>query len=140
VRRKESYICGDTVPVNSQPDMADTTIYRSMQQAKSNGRKTFAVLIDPDGMNEHQVGRVVELGVEAGVDYFFVGGSLILDNRMDATLRCIQELCQIPTILFPGDAFQIHEQADALLFLSLISGRNPELLIGKHKASTGTKI
>jgi phosphoglycerol geranylgeranyltransferase len=51
---------------------------------------------------------------------------------MDATLRCIQELCQIPTILFPGDAFQIHEQADAILFLSLISGRNPELLIGKH--------
>lgn len=108
-------------------------VYKSLLEAKQLGEKRLAVLIDPDKMRLGNMRRVVENAVEAGVDYFFVGGSLVVNDMMDYCLDAIQEIsARIPTILFPGSPQQINSKADAILFLSLISGRNPDLLIGQH--------
>lgn len=107
-------------------------IYKSLQQAKENGEKKFVVLIDPDKVRLDNMQKVLEYAVEAKVDYFFIGGSLIVNNMLDQCLESIREQCNIPMILFPGNSFQLSYRADAILFLSLISGRNAELLIGNH--------
>jgi len=107
-------------------------IYESLQQAKNKGEKKFVVLIDPDKVRLDNMQKVLEMTVEAKVDYFFIGGSLIVNNMLDHCLESIREQCHIPMILFPGNSFQLSYRADAILFLSLISGRNAELLIGNH--------
>jgi len=98
-------------------------------------RKSFAVLIDPDKVNAAKTEELVQLGLEAKVDYFFVGGSLVTSTYMDECIQHIKASCNIPVILFPGSPSQVCKHADALLYLSLISGRNPELLIGQHVIS-----
>ena len=108
------------------------TLLDELRVAKAAGRKKFAVLIDPDKLRTRRLDEVVERSVAAGVDYFFIGGSLIVNNMLDQVLTGIKERCSIPLVLFPGNSFQLSYRADALLFLSLISGRNPELLIGNH--------
>jgi putative glycerol-1-phosphate prenyltransferase len=98
----------------------------------SSGQKMLAVLIDPDKVDLRKLDHLVSLAVLARVDFFFIGGSLIVNNQLDACLSSIKSACKIPLVLFPGDSYQLSYRADAILFLSLISGRNPELLIGKH--------
>ena len=110
-------------------------IYNSITERKRTGKKSFAVLIDPDKVNNNNMGQLIELAVAAKVDYFFVGGSLVISNYLDECLQLIKKSCSIPTILFPGSPSQVSKYADALLYLSLISGRNPELLIGQHVVS-----
>ncbi len=112
--------------------MTDATILNQLQLAKTQGRKKLAVLIDPDKVRLKNMQRLLELCVEVGVNYFFIGGSLIVNNMLDRVLQEIKERCRIPMILFPGNTFQLSYRADAILFLSLISGRNAELLIGNH--------
>lgn len=112
-----------SVPASILPDLV---------AAKAAGRKRLAVLVDPDKLRTTRLDEVVERSVAAGVDYFFIGGSLIVNNQLDAVLTGVKERCDIPLILFPGSSFQLSYRADGLLFLSLISGRNPELLIGNH--------
>jgi phosphoglycerol geranylgeranyltransferase len=75
------------------------------------------------------------LAVQAGVDYLLVGGSLVVSDHLDQVVQQIKAQCKIPVILFPGTPSQVTPYADALLYLSLISGRNPELLIGQHVVS-----
>jgi phosphoglycerol geranylgeranyltransferase len=104
-------------------------------ERKEAGRKSFAVLIDPDKVNAGQLDELVQLGNDAGVDYFFLGGSLVISNHLDDCVKHIKEQTKIPVILFPGSPSQLSKYADALLYLSLISGRNPELLIGQHVIS-----
>lgn len=111
--------------------MQDRRIYRLFESARK-GSKKLAVLIDPDKVKMPSLDHLVELSMLAKVDVFFIGGSLIVNNQLDACLTAIRQKCDIPLILFPGDSYQLSYRADALLFLSLISGRNPELLIGKH--------
>ncbi|MCB0665483.1 MAG: geranylgeranylglyceryl/heptaprenylglyceryl phosphate synthase [Saprospiraceae bacterium] len=108
------------------------TIYQNMLNAKANAEKRFAMLIDPDKVRLNHIDQIVQRAELAGVDYFFVGGSLIVNNGLDDCLSEIKKRCSIPLILFPGDSYQLSYRADAILFLSLISGRNAELLIGKH--------
>ena len=110
-------------------------IYQQLQEAKVQGEKKFVVLIDPDKVRLGNMDQVLENAVTAGVDYFFIGGSLIVNNMLDQCLQSIRDKCHIPTILFPGNSFQLSYRADAILFLSLISGRNAELLIGNHVIS-----
>lgn len=110
-------------------------IYRSLAEKKRSGQKSFAVLIDPDGVSSSSLQKLVELGQSARVDYFFVGGSLVLSNHLDEVISQIKASCTIPVVLFPGSPSQVSKYADALLYLSLISGRNPELLIGQHVVS-----
>lgn len=107
-------------------------LYTDILSAKSNNKKKFAVLLDPDRMRLKQLEQTLQLSIDAKVDYFFIGGSLIVSDMLDSTLERIKKESHIPLILFPGSSFQLSYKADALLFLSLISGRNPELLIGKH--------
>src|ERR1700754_4840590 len=110
-------------------------IYHSLMEKKKQGRKSFAVLIDPDKVNHSILDELVELSVSAKVDYLLVGGSLVISNHLDDCVQHIKKHCDIPVILFPGSPSQISKYADALLYLSLISGRNPELLIGQHVIS-----
>lgn len=101
-------------------------------QLKENGQKALSVLIDPDSLSKEILVEQIQLAKRNSVDFLFVGGSMITDDCLDETLEYIKSNCTIPTILFPGSLYQINKKADAILFLSLISGRNPELLIGKH--------
>ncbi|MES2430550.1 MAG: geranylgeranylglyceryl/heptaprenylglyceryl phosphate synthase [Bacteroidota bacterium] len=110
-------------------------IHNSLVERKRVGKKSFAVLIDPDKVDHNSMEQLIELSVVAKVDYFFVGGSLVISNYLDDCLQLIKRSCTIPTVLFPGSPSQISKYADALLYLSLISGRNPELLIGQHVVS-----
>lgn len=110
-------------------------LYSELQSAKARGEKKFAVLIDPDKLRLGTVEEIVDLAVSCKVDYFFIGGSLIVNNMLDEVIKMIKEKCSIPTILFPGNSYQLSFKADAILFLSLISGRNAELLIGQHVIS-----
>lgn len=110
-------------------------IYQSLTDRKRTGKKSFAVLIDPDKVNTENMDQLITLAVAAKVDYFLVGGSLVISNYLDECLQLIKAQCAIPTIIFPGSPSQISKYADALLYLSLISGRNPELLIGQHVIS-----
>ena len=106
------------------------SIYDKFVEAKKARQKKLAVLIDPDKMRLGNLDALIELSIRAKVDFFFIGGSLIVNNWLDECLASIKERCDIPLVLFPGDSFQLSYRADALLFLSLISGRNAELLIG----------
>jgi phosphoglycerol geranylgeranyltransferase len=110
-------------------------IYSSLCERKNAGKKSFAVLIDPDKVNDEKVQQLIELGIAAGIDYFLVGGSLVVSNYIDECVGLIKQHCSIPVILFPGSPNQISKKADALLYLSLISGRNADLLIGQHVVS-----
>ena len=110
-------------------------IYHSLTEKKLQGKKSFAVLIDPDKVNDDNLGQLVELAIASHVDYFFVGGSLVVSNYLDECVQLIKKSCSIPVVLFPGSPSQISKYADSLLYLSLISGRNPELLIGQHVVS-----
>ncbi|MGC8750030.1 geranylgeranylglyceryl/heptaprenylglyceryl phosphate synthase [Hydrotalea sp.] len=110
-------------------------LYHQLTEKKQAGKKSFAVLIDPDKVNETSIEALVQLSVQAKVDYFFVGGSLVISNHLDECIRQIKKACNIPIVLFPGSPSQVSRYADALLYLSLISGRNPELLIGQHVVS-----
>jgi putative glycerol-1-phosphate prenyltransferase len=110
-------------------------IYSSLCERKENGKKSFAVLIDPDKVNEEKLERLIRLSLAAKVDYFLVGGSLVISNYLDECVQFIKRNCAIPVLLFPGSSSQVSKYADALLYLSLISGRNPELLIGQHVVS-----
>ena len=110
-------------------------LYTQLVDQKKAGKKSFAVLIDPDKVDNAAIEQLVGLATDAKVDYFFVGGSLVISNHLDECIRQIKTSCNIPVILFPGSPSQVSRYADGLLYLSLISGRNPELLIGQHVLS-----
>jgi phosphoglycerol geranylgeranyltransferase len=110
-------------------------IYNGLVNNKKQGKKSFAVLIDPDKVNKSVLDELIELSVSARVDYLLVGGSLVISNHLDECVQHIRQNCDIPVILFPGSPNQVSRYANALLYLSLISGRNPELLIGQHVVS-----
>jgi len=108
-------------------------ILDSLQAKSKQGKKSIAVLIDPDKINNtSQLEPLLRLAAEDCVDYIFVGGSLVTTNNIAEVIRTIKENVSMPVVLFPGSALQIESTADAILFLSLISGRNPDLLIGQH--------
>lgn len=110
-------------------------VYSTLQSKLNSRSKGFAVLIDPDKCPENRLLRIVELSVTSGVDLFLVGGSLLMHDQLTTVLQAIKGSCKIPIALFPGNNLQINPEADAILLLSLISGRNPELLIGRHVIS-----
>ncbi|MFT4153010.1 geranylgeranylglyceryl/heptaprenylglyceryl phosphate synthase [Parafilimonas sp.] len=114
------------------------TLYKHIQEGKTTGKKSFAVLVDPDKVNEATTEQLVSLALDAKVDYFFVGGSLVISHNLDECIRQIKVSCSVPVVIFPGSHSQISRYADAILYLSLISGRNPELLIGQHVISAPT--
>lgn len=111
------------------------SVYESLLQKKQVGKKSFAVLIDPDKVTVSSLDETISLALSSSVDYFFVGGSLVISNHLDECIQQIKSACSIPVLLFPGSPSQISRHADALLYLSLISGRNADMLIGQHVIS-----
>lgn len=108
-------------------------ILEILQERHRVGKKSIAVLIDPDKADDlFRLKHLIHLASENCVDFFFVGGSLITTPNLSEVIQTIKEDVHIPVILFPGSSLQIDPSADAILFLSLISGRNPDLLIGQH--------
>ncbi|HSG67198.1 MAG TPA: geranylgeranylglyceryl/heptaprenylglyceryl phosphate synthase [Bacteroidales bacterium] len=99
---------------------------------KAKKGKQFAILVDPEQCMEGNIKDLASLAAASAVDYILVGGSLLVNDHLDKCIQLIKSETDLPVILFPGSEMQINGKADAILLLSLISGRNPELLIGKH--------
>lgn len=98
----------------------------------ADGKKKFAPLIDPDKFTLSELKVIAKSSEKAGVDFLFYGGSLVMETDHTRFMTVLKEHCSAPVILFPGNQLMIPKEAEGLLLLSLISGRNAELLIGKH--------
>ncbi len=108
------------------------TILSSIQTKLSNQRALYFILLDPDRFHGADLEEFANRCATAGVDGFLVGGSLMVSGDFDLAIKTLKNLTHLPVIIFPGGLSQISPFADAILFLSIISGRNPEHLIGKH--------
>src|SRR5664279_5372444 len=95
-------------------------IYSALLLKKKTRRKSFALLIDPDKVDQAKLTVLVDLAIKARVDYLFVGGSLVVTNHLDQVVLQIKSLCKIPIILFPGTPSQVSAHADALLYFCLL--------------------
>jgi phosphoglycerol geranylgeranyltransferase len=108
-------------------------ILDTLQERHKLGKKSIAVLIDPDKIEDPaRLNTLIRLAAENCIDFFFVGGSLVTTTNLAEVIKHIKDNVSLPVVLFPGSSLQIDPAADAILFLSLISGRNPDLLIGQH--------
>ncbi len=108
------------------------SVYKSLLQRLSKQKANYLVLIDPDRKNDGRLDELVAAVNESGADAILVGGSLIMDDGFKERVGIIKATSQVPVILFPGASNQITGQVDAVLFISLISGRNPQYLIGEQ--------
>ena len=106
-----------------------STIYNQILQAKAESRKLLAILLDPDKIDLNDIETLVQKINQSPATHIFVGGSLVQNNILDELILKIKENCHLPVVLFPGNPSQISDKADAILFLSLISGRNSDYLI-----------
>lgn len=107
-------------------------VYSTILKKKKQGKKQIAILIDPD---KHKVAdfNAMALRFESlPIDYLFIGGSLLSRDLLEACLDVFKVRTDIPLVIFPGSVMQVNSKADAILLLSLVSGRNPDLLIGRH--------
>jgi putative glycerol-1-phosphate prenyltransferase len=102
-----------------------------MKQNKFPGNKSVGLLLDPDKTEGESLKSILRIAVDCNTDYILVGGSLTFTN-IDELIKTIKSSCSIPVVLFPGNLLQLSHNADIIMLLSLISGRNPELLIGNH--------
>lgn len=98
----------------------------------SKNKKQIALLIDPDKTTAEELSKVVSISENSSVDLFLVGSSLLLQNSVEWVVEYLKRSTKIPVYLFPGNVMQVCDKADGILLLSLISGRNPEMLIGQH--------
>jgi len=110
----------------------NNSMYQNIINASHNGEKLLAVLIDPDKMKLNTVSSFISKVNQSIATHVFVGGSEVNEGVTEILVQKIKEHTTLPVVLFPGDVIQITDKADAILFLSLISGRNSEYLIGKH--------
>lgn len=115
--------------------MAQRYVYKTLIDQKVKKQKSFGLLIDPDKVDEEKMDLLLSLAAETRVDFFLVGGSLVISDNLDNCIKAIKNANNTPILLFPGSSTQISPLADALLYLSLISGRNAEYLIGQHVIS-----
>ena len=108
------------------------SIYKNIQDSISKGEELLAVLIDPDKFSIESTSSFIIKVNESIATHVFVGGSIVNNDATDSLVSEIKKHTNLPIVLFPGDVSQITDKANALLFLSLLSGRNSEYLIGKH--------
>ncbi len=114
--------------------MFTATIYENLYLLKELDQKQLTVLIDPDKFDEFKVEQFIN-DLPEDITHIFVGGSTVEPNKTDSTVSAIKKFSDLPLIIFPGDYTQITEKADGILFLSLLSGRNPEYLIEQQVKS-----
>ncbi|UPZ17318.1 geranylgeranylglyceryl/heptaprenylglyceryl phosphate synthase [Flavobacterium humidisoli] len=105
------------------------TIRQQILEAKSNGQKLLAVLLDPDKIVLENIDHLIDKINQSPATHVFVGGSIVQNTILEELISELKQKTSLPVILFPGDPSQISPQADAILFLSLLSGRNPDYLI-----------
>jgi putative glycerol-1-phosphate prenyltransferase len=113
-----------------------TNIYNHILKSKANNGKLLAILLDPDKIDWINLALLIEKINQSPATHVFIGGSLVENNVIDKLIETIKQNCNLPMVLFPGNPSQISEQADAILFLSLISGRNPDFLIEHQVKAT----
>lgn len=105
-------------------------IYQEILEAKGRGKKLLAILLDPDKIVWGKLDELILKINQSPATHVFIGGSHVEDDNLDALILKIKGGCILPIVLFPGNPSQISDKADGILFLSLISGRNPDYLIG----------
>lgn len=110
-------------------------IYQEITSAFQENRRLLAVLLDPDKVDLSQIKNLVSQINESPATHIFIGGSLVFSNLIEDTIAEIKLYTNLPIVLFPGHPSQIAQNADGILFLSLLSGRNPEYLIGHQVKS-----
>ena len=110
-------------------------IYSKLELIRLKRGAVAIALLDPDAKNDDGLKKMVQLVNDSDFDAIFVGGSLISDNEFESRIKTVKNNSDLPIIIFPGSSNQLSRYADALLFLSLISGRNPQYLIGEHVKS-----
>ena len=108
------------------------TIYSHIKKSIVESERLLAVLIDPDKTELDAIEGIVTKINQSVATHIFVGGSEVDEGATEAVVQAIKRYTTLPVMLFPGDVTQITDEADGILFLSLISGRNPDYLIGKH--------
>ena len=106
-----------------------TNIYNNILKSKANNEKLLAILLDPDKIDWNNLDFLIEKINQSPATHIFIGGSLVTTDIINTLIDKIKENCAFPIVLFPGNPSQISDKADAILFLSLISGRNPDFLI-----------
>ncbi len=104
-------------------------IYQNILEAKAQNRQLLAVLLDPDKIAWESLTVLVSKISASTATHIFIGGSHVASNEIDRLISEIKKDCKLPVVLFPGNPSQISLEADGILFLSLISGRNPDFLI-----------
>jgi phosphoglycerol geranylgeranyltransferase len=104
-------------------------LYSQIIQFKRNNQKLLAILLDPDKIDLNTVAILISKIHQSPATHIFIGGSYVTTNILDELIVKIKQNCDLPIVLFPGNPSQISDKADAILFLSLISGRNPDFLI-----------
>ena len=104
-------------------------IYNDILQSKAKNEKLLAILLDPDKIDLNRAEVLIQKIIQSPATHIFIGGSLVKTNILDELIIKIKQNCALPIVLFPGNPSQISDKADAILFLSLISGRNPDFLI-----------
>ncbi|HDQ45076.1 MAG TPA: geranylgeranylglyceryl/heptaprenylglyceryl phosphate synthase [bacterium] len=108
------------------------TTYDKLLRIKTDRGAGYLVLLDPDHRSVPELSAMARECEAQGADGFLIGGSLLFSDHFDALVRSIKEAVSKPVILFPGSSRQLSRHADAVLFMSLISGRNPQALIGEQ--------
>lgn len=114
------------------------TIYNDIQSAKATGEKLLAILLDPDKIATGQFAATASAINESPATHVLVGGSRVADGQTDALVKFMRENSSLPIVLFPGHPSQISNHAHGILLLSLVSGRNPDYLIGHHVTAAKT--
>ena len=113
-------------------------VYPLLTSARAAGRKLLAVLIDPDKARTENLERLADFANDGYIDVFLWGGSLVNSSQAEYYLGLLKaKLNATPVVLFPGSTYQLDDRADAIFLLSLLSGRNPDLLIGRHVQVAG---
>ena len=107
-------------------------LQNSFQSRRKKSEKSMALLLDPDDVDFTALRDLINMSEKAGISVFLVGGSLVVSDNFERLIVAIKSVTKIPVIIFPGNSDHISAKADGILLLSLISGRNPDLLIGKH--------
>jgi len=111
------------------------TTYQLLENTRKRRGACALALIDPDAKNHHRLDEIIQSVRESDFDAVLVGGSLIMDDGFEERIIRIREQAGLPVLIFPGSSRQLSDRADAILYLSLLSGRNPQYLIGEHVQS-----
>lgn len=110
------------------------TVFKSIQEAAQNNQRLLSILIDPDKFDFTKADDFLSQ-IPFSTNYLFVGGSHVQNGQTEIVVSQLKRITELPVVLFPGDVNQITNEADAILFLSLLSGRNPEYLISQQVKS-----